>query len=184
MEIAFGQLEGCFAVLWLVSRAASWIKNGKFSWKREALLLLLFLDLAVVLRFTFFPRELADGHIPPLVLDLWKVFPLRINWVPFVRLTDYAFVRDLIWNVAGNVLMFVPTGILLPAAYRDLDRFSLTVLAGFMISLCIEILQIPFYARATDVDDLLANTLGAALGYGLLALIRLGIRSRKAAAAQ
>lgn len=53
-----------------------------------------------------------------------------------------------------------------------------------MISLCIEILQIPFYARATDVDDLLANTLGAALGYGLLALIRLGIRSRKAAAAQ
>ena len=42
-----------------------------------------------------------------------------------------------------------------------------TVAAGALISLCIEILQLPFPSRASDIDDLILNTLGTAVGYGI-----------------
>lgn len=37
----------------------------------------------------------------------------------------------------------------------------------FFISLCTEILQLPFPARATDIDDLILNMLGILIGYGI-----------------
>ena len=37
--------------------------------------------VGVIIRFVFFPRELVDGHIQPLVFEAVKVFPLRINLV-------------------------------------------------------------------------------------------------------
>ena len=52
-----------------------------------------------------------------------------------------------------------------------------TLAAGAGISLCIELLQLPFSVRATDIDDLIFNTLGTALGYGLFAAARVILRS-------
>ena len=46
------------------------------------------------------------------------------------------------------------------------------IAAGAFISLCIEILQLPFASRASDVDDLIMNTLGAAVGYGIYAVFK------------
>ena len=65
--------------------------------------------------------------------------------------------------------MFIPSGIVLPIVYTKLDRFSKVILSGALISLCTEILQLPFPARATDIDDLILNTLGVAVGYGIYA---------------
>ena len=73
----------------------------------------------------------------------------------------------MIWNVAGNAAMFIPGGIILPIVYRQLNSFGKTVAAGALISLCIEILQLPFPSRASDIDDLILNTLGTAVGYGI-----------------
>ena len=73
----------------------------------------------------------------------------------------------MIWNVAGNAAMFIPGGIVLPIVYRQLNGFGKTVAAGALISLCIEILQLPFPSRASDIDDLILNTLGTAVGYGI-----------------
>ena len=44
--------------------------------------------------------------------------------------------------------------------------------AGAGISLCIEILQLPFAVRASDIDDLILNTAGVMAGYGIYALFR------------
>jgi glycopeptide antibiotics resistance protein len=33
--------------------------------------------------------------------------------------------------------------------------------------LCIELLQLPFYSRSSDIDDLILNTLGYLMGYGI-----------------
>ena len=78
----------------------------------------------------------------------------------------------MIWNVAGNAAMFIPGGIILPIVYRQLNSFGKTVAAGALISLCIEILQLPFPSRASDIDDLILNTLGTAVGYGIQAALR------------
>ena len=106
-----------------------------------------------------------NGHIQPLVYDASAVFPLRVNLIPFVHLLEYDSIRDIIWNVAGNAVMFIPSGIMLPIIYRQLNSFWKVVAVGAFISLCTEILQLPFPSRASDIDDLILNMLGVAAGY-------------------
>ena len=171
-EISFLTTELAFTAIWLLIRAAVWVRQKRIDWKREAVLALMYINLAVIIRFVFFPRDLVDGHIQPLVFEMAAVFPLRINLVPLVHLFDYGSVRDIIWNVAGNALMFIPSGIVLPIVYRQLNSFWKVTAAGAFISLCIEILQLPFSSRASDIDDLIINTLGVAAGYGIYAAIK------------
>ncbi len=172
MEISFMAAEIAFAAAWFFVRAGVWIKQRGPDWKREAVLLLMYVNLAVIIRFVFFPMALVDGHIQPLVFDADAIFPLRVNLIPLVHLFRYAGVRDIIWNVVGNTAMFVPSGIVLPVVYRKLDSFRKVTVAGALISLCIECLQLPFASRASDIDDLILNTLGTAVGYGIYALFR------------
>ena len=172
IKISFLSAEIAFAAIWLLVRILVWIRNRKINWKREALLLLMFVNLAVIIRFVFFPRALAESHIQPLVFDPETAWPFRINIVPFVHLFQYGNTRDIIWNVVGNTAMFIPSGIVLPVVYKKLDNFGKVVAAGAFISFCIEILQLPFASRASDIDDLIMNTLGVVIGYGIYAAAR------------
>ena len=68
--------------------------------------------------------------------------------------------------------MFIPTGIVLPIVYRRLNSLWKAAAAGAFISLSTEILQLPFPSRASDVDDLILNTLGVVVGYGIFAAVK------------
>ena len=68
--------------------------------------------------------------------------------------------------------MFIPSGIVLPIVYKRLDTFCKVILAGAGISLCIEIIQLPFSVRATDIDDLILNTIGVIVGCGIYTLVQ------------
>ncbi len=46
----------------------------------------------------------------------------------------------------------------------------LYILSGFSISLTIEVIQLITKVGCFDVDDMILNTLGAALGYGIYAV--------------
>ena len=72
----------------------------------------------------------------------------------------------------GNAAMFIPSGIVLPIVYKRLDTFVKVILAGAGTSFCIEIIQIPFSVRATDIDDLILNTIGVIVGYGIYTLVQ------------
>lgn len=176
LSISFLALEIAFTVIWLLVRVAVWIRQRHVDWKRELVLLLMYINLAVIIRFVFFPRDLVDGHIQPLVFVAAEALPLRFNLVPLVHLFEYGSTRDIIWNVVGNAAMFVPTGIVLPIVYKRLDRFWKVVCAGAFISLCIEVLQLPFASRASDIDDILLNTLGVVVGYAVYALVKWVVR--------
>ena len=172
LEIPFLLLEAIYTVVWLVLRICVWMKQKHIDWKREALLLLMYVNLAVIIRFAFFPLSRADGRVQPLVFDAAAALPFRVNFIPMVNLLDYDNKRDLLFNVIGNTAMFIPSGIILPILYRRLNSFWKVLAAGVGISLCIEIIQLPFSARATDLDDLILNTLGVMAGYGIYALVR------------
>ena len=167
VAISFLTAELVFTVIWLLLRFVIWLRQGRIAWKREAVLLLMYINLAVIIRFVFFPKALVNGHIQPLVFDPAAAFPFRVNLVPFVHLFDYDNIRDIIWNVVGNTIMFIPSGVILPVVYRKLNRFGKVIAAGALIALCIEILQLPFASRASDVDDLILNMLGVGAGYGI-----------------
>ena len=65
-----------------------------------------------------------------------------------------------------NVLLFVPLGLFLPLLYGEFDSIRKIATAGFLISLSVEIIQM-FGFGATDINDLMTNTIGACLGYGI-----------------
>ena len=171
-EISFTALELLYTAFWLLCRVTVWIRQRYISWKREAVLLFMYINLAVIIRFTFFPMSRVNGNVQPLVYDASTAFPFRVNLIPFVNLFDYDNKRDLLLNVIGNTVMFIPSGIILPIIYKKLNSFGKAAAAGAMISLCIEIIQLPFSVRASDVDDLILNTLGVMVGFGIFAAVR------------
>jgi len=95
-----------------------------------------------------------------------------INLVP--ARTMIGIIRDfpglVTWQLLGNVVMFVPLGILLPLLSKRRRRFFLTAAAGLSISLGIELVQLMMLLtlisrRSVDVDDIILNVTGACFGY-------------------
>lgn len=81
-------------------------------------------------------------------------------------------------QVVFNVALFVPLGAFLRLYFRE-RGVPAVVLAGFVVSLLIELTQLtgnwflfPCPYRLFDVDDLLANTLGTAIGVLFTPLLR------------
>lgn len=89
-------------------------------------------------------------------------FEPSFNWIPFIDIVNApaAYLK----NTALNILLFVPLGGFLPVLWKEYRPYLKTVLFGMGMSLFIELLQI-FTFRLTDVDDLITNTAGTAIGY-------------------
>ncbi len=148
------------------------MRRKKFDLKQELLLLLMYINLAVIIRMTFYPYEKINGHIQPLLFDPERIFPFKINLIPFVHITEYDSTHDTLLNIFGNVGMFVPSGIVLPIIYKKLNTFIKVTAVGALISLSIEILQLPFFTRTSDIDDLILNTLGCVIGYLIYSAVK------------
>ena len=167
IQISYASMVVCISMIWCLIRVIFAIRNKQINWKREIQLLLVYICIVVIARFTFFPFSKVNDKIQPLIFESAKAFPFRINWIPLVHLLDYPAMRDILINVIGNSLMFVPVGIVYPIVYKKLDTHTKVIVAGIGFSLAIEILQLPFYDRVSDIDDLLLNSFGYILGYFL-----------------
>ena len=171
VSISYTTMVLIISVIWLLIQAYSWAKQKQINWKRAAQLILVYLALIVVVRFTFCPFGKVDGKIQPLLFDAAQIFPLRINLVPLVFLFDYEIRREAVLNFVGNTAMFIPIGIIWPAVFKELNTHKKAIAASVGFSLCIEILQLPFFDRVTDIDDLLLNSLGYLIGYGVFRIV-------------
>lgn len=93
----------------------------------------------------------------------------RVNEVPLVAVWNWATKGvwwHLTYNVIGNCIWFVPLGILLPALYRNYRKhMGRVVFIGMVVSTTIEILQFILCTGVTDIDDVIFNTIGTAMGY-------------------
>lgn len=172
IQISYASIVTAISIIWIIIRAIVCFKNKQCDWKRELQLILVYICIAVVVRFTFFPFAKADGKIQPLIFDIATMWPFRINWIPFVNLFDYPDTRDILINVIGNTAMFVPLGIVWPIVFKELDTHKKVIAAGIGCSLLIEILQLPFFVRVSDIDDLILNSLGYLAGYGIYLLVK------------
>lgn len=95
-------------------------------------------------------------------IGYYRFYP-NCNWEPFL----YMF-SDLETTLL-NVILFLPMGLLLPILWPRFLSFFPVVALGFSASLFIEFAQL-FTYRATDINDLMTNTVGTIIGY-LLARI-------------
>lgn len=89
-------------------------------------------------------------------------------------------------NAKGNVALFFPLGVLLPLVWSRL-RFGRGMAIAIALSTGIELTQYVSRAwgsfRSPDVNDLILNAVGAALGLALVALLRFRGRFRPEAVA-
>lgn len=85
-----------------------------------------------------------------------SIIRANINLVPFSRDIGVTFYL--------NIIMCVPLGFLLPLIWKDYRKIYKTIIAGLGFSLLIELSQLNT-TRATDIDDLIANTIGTVIGY-------------------
>ena len=172
IQISYGAMLLAVSIIWCVIRVIVALCNKRVDVVRELQLLLVYVCIVVIIRFTFCPFETVEGRIQPLLFDAERILPFRINLIPFVYLFDYETVREIMLNLLGNSLMFVPVGIVYPIVYKKLNTHVKVIAAGIGFSLAIELLQLPFFDRVSDVDDLILNSLGYLLGYLIYLLVK------------
>jgi len=68
-------------------------------------------------------------------------------------------------NIGGNIIGFIPLGILLPMVFPFLRRWWRLTLCVFCLSLSFETFQLLTGVGVFDVDDLILNTTGGLIGY-------------------
>lgn len=93
-----------------------------------------------------------------------------INLIPFYYDTEVSLMLHA-KEVSYNVLIFVPLGVYV-CMFRPKWSMVKKLLPGFALSLLFEALQYIFAIGATDITDLITNTLGGALGIALFLLLQ------------
>jgi glycopeptide antibiotics resistance protein len=99
-----------------------------------------------------------------------------VNLMPFRTIDSYLFNDDLIHesfvlsNILGNIIIFIPLGIYMTLVNRNKLILVNTILVT-LLSLLVEIAQFIFAVGATDIDDIILNTIGGLLGVLLFHVI-------------
>ena len=115
--------------------------------------------------FLFFAEEYGRRN--------WSEADYRYNLELFREIGRFWTYREQLgfWpaflNIGGNIIGFLPFGLLLPVMHRNLRKSLPVILLGFSLSLLVESLQLVLKVGSFDVDDLLLNTVGASAGYFL-----------------
>lgn len=118
--------------------------------------------VGVLIYFMFF------GFGRPQMAELreyrYSLIPVRIPlWVPKHISIDN--IRLWIFTL-GNLLAFVPFGILIPTTFRKhVKTYSMFILLFVLFILFMETLQMVTYLGSFDVDDIIINTIGASIGF-------------------
>lgn len=128
-----------------------------------ALWIILLVYLSVVFYFTILSRESLDEH--------------KLELLPFKTIVDFLNVdydshgQYILREVLLNIGLLMPMGSLLgfpSTLFRAESMLQRVVLWGFLISLMIETIQLITKTGTFEVDDLIYNTLGCAMGYLIL----------------
>ena len=170
IEISYIQMFVFITLIWIVVRFFVVIGSGMFSAKRELQMLLIYVCLVVIARFVYFPLNHVDGKIGTLKIGLTDTTTDMISLIPFYFLFDRY--EGWLVNIIGNIAMFIPVGIVLPICFCKLDNVRKTVIAGIFLISFIELTQLLCPERHTDIDDLILNTSGVAIGACILFSVR------------
>lgn len=166
-----------FLIPWMIIRIVSFRLNkasrNKFVLKREIILNVFFIYILCVLSVTLFPMSIDFDE---------NYHWVSVNIIPIIgtirditKTTKDAFWHDYMikfWikNIAGNAVLLLPLGVLIPALWSKYNSMIKITLIAFCLSLSIETIQLASCyignaGRAFDIDDILLNTVGASLGF-------------------
>ncbi|MBQ7678091.1 MAG: VanZ family protein, partial [Lachnospiraceae bacterium] len=107
--------------------------------------------------------------------------------VPFTEIRRYMSRVDVIGsarvliNLAGNIVVFIPFGFLLPAMWPKGEKHHpiAAVLVTITFSTVVELLQYLTRSGIADVDDVILNSIGGFVGYLLYRAVEAMHRKKK-----
>lgn len=134
--------------------------SGKIKWQHYLFGYFLILYLVISLKDIVGFPTLSD--LERKVMLGGPIFDPVLNFIPLSSGIEISTIL--------NIIFFMPFGFLLPTLWNKFRKFIPTVFVGFIFSLIIEVGQL-FTIRATDVDDLIMNTLGTILGFILFKIL-------------
>ena len=162
-----------FDLLAVLLSALLWIGIVTFIWlkKKKSLVYLIFFTIfyvyiVKVLDYTLFQFQsliLLKHFVPDLILN-GQTAGKSINLIPLITLTAQDLETSLL-----NILLLIPFGFGLP--FITNFRMKKIIVIGALFSICIELLQLitGFMAKLTfriaDINDVIFNTVGVAIGY-------------------
>jgi glycopeptide antibiotics resistance protein len=104
--------------------------------------------------------------------NLWPTY--NYNIIPFHTIKSLVYHREYyntdtwVKNLFGNIVMFIPLGVFIPALNRKLLRPSVFLLVIILILFLVESIQLLTRVGSFDIDDIILNTLGAMIGLAFL----------------
>ena len=82
-------------------------------------------------------------------------------------------------NIIFNILMFLPLGFVLPLLFKKCEKFYITYFLGLCMTISIEVLQLISKRGIFEIDDIINNTLGCMIGYGVVMIFLLFSKRNK-----
>ncbi|WP_446897368.1 VanZ family protein [Clostridium sp. LBM24168] len=153
-----------FCAIFQIIMAAEESKNGhRYSWKHFIWVYIFFIYLMLVFICT------GAGNIHEFTRYI--EMPVTNVRLTEFNLTPFSPASGGIMTHVANSIMFMPFGFLLPFIWRQFRSCLKVTYTGLLFSLAIELSQL-LNMRATDIDDLIMNTLGAFLGWTIFYLFK------------
>ena len=142
--------------------------------KRIILAILLIACSAILIKVMVF-KDLPLIRIGALRFNFGGTHEGTANFLPFRTILPYLLGKKgwmiSVINLAGNIVLLVPIGFLVPFVYRKMTwkkTLALAVAAG----LAIEGMQALFRVGIFDIDDVILNGLGVMAGYWVFTMFR------------
>lgn len=168
-------IQGDFTLLPAVAVAIGWSvivwRRGQ-GWWTWAIGVAAIAHLSTVASVTLFPLP-----VQPEVIAQGREFQnARNNVVPLASVVNAIVTGNypsVISQSIGNLLMLAPLGLYGPLLWSRMRSWRAAVMVGLAVSLAVELLQLGismylgYTYKIADVDDLILNTAGVALGYFL-----------------
>jgi len=132
---------------------------------------ILFVAYVILLTYlTFFSQYYGRGIGHRSI----NIIPLR-TIIEF--LTSGYNMNSIITNILGNIIAFMPMGFLLSIVFKKLHTFLRVGAVILFTSTLIEVAQYFVGVGASDIDDIILNVLGGAIGYLVCPIIFEGLES-------
>lgn len=99
------------------------------------------------------------------------------NFVPFRTIGTYfdRWVEDsinlnyVILNLFGNLILFAPMGFFIPVLFaKKINKFWKFLIVILVLVILAEVIQFLTFMGSSDIDDVILNTCGACIAYGLV----------------
>lgn len=103
-------------------------------------------------------------------LEMCNIVPFKTIHDYFKRMTEHTINTDIVvTNLLVNLILFLPMGMAIPVLYeKKFNKFWKFLLFIVLLTFLIEVIQFITLMGSTDIDDVILNTIGGCIGYGIV----------------